>query len=96
MLIRSHHVEMITVKSVSTKDEKTWPLAKVRVELRSCYQGRRKNDAFTFPTILPIWQSNILKKVWKVLFFFDCELKLDLIENLIRDNALTKIKLILN
>ena len=50
LLVRSHQVEIIIVKRlIQGRNNMTG----VRVEPRSCHQGRRKNDAFTLSTTLP-------------------------------------------
>ena len=49
LLVRSHQAEIIIAKRL-IQERNT--VTRVRVEPRSCDQGRRKNDAFIHPAII--------------------------------------------
>ena len=59
LLVRSHHAKIIIVKRLI---QGCYNVARVRVELRSCDQGCRKNDAFILPATLPTKNQKIAEK----------------------------------
>ena len=61
LLVRSHHAKITIVKRLIQRCKNN--VARVRVELRSCDQGCRKNDAFTLPATLPTKNQNISRKI---------------------------------
>ena len=60
LLARSHQTEIIILKR---RIQRRNNLTRVRVELKSYNQGRRKNDAITLSVTLTtnhIWSSNVI------------------------------------
>ena len=62
--VRSHHAKVIIIKRLI---QGCYNVARVRVELRSCDQSCRTNDAFTLPATLPTKNQTMSRKI---KFFF--------------------------
>ena len=71
LLVRSHQAEIIIVKLFIQGINN---VIRVRIEPRSCNQGRRKNDIFTLSATLPTIYTNILCST-KICFQKFCNLQ---------------------
>ena len=67
LLVGSHQAKVNEATIVKCLIQGCNNVARVRVELRSCNQGCRKNDAFTLPATLPMKNQNISQKI-KIFF----------------------------